>query len=611
MQQSSDLVFIFSSTGMIPLSPRSPQLKRVPHILIFVNERNAPLPKDIFDAAHRFHRLKNVAILYQTAGLRETLGHCTVLHLEGCMQRLRPRGEFDGRSINRLVEWRDLSQVDLGSVLQRLVLRRNPRAIPLPASEIPPSSSGEQSIRESRGRMGVQTDGDEAFPAANSAYITATEETESETLAANRVRRISELFTTGQPGAPAIIRLQEELRTEHRRNSRIGVAVSSIPSSPQEPFIVPTPSPNDDAFRGECQLCCEEDTQLVFLLKESLSGDGWLQNLPWPLSVGAEPVNDVISAFLCCDNCSYYVIEMGSTPIREKATGAFSLIPYTSNTERWKEDLCKGFVHYGHSSRDLLPLVLLTVVDEILRSKSWAQLDGSDENELRRNALLWTRRTVLEQVHIKGGGHEGFLGEWICSEVLRPGKEEKSMVWNYPLKGFRLFLRIAGEREAAGIRDRAERLGKVLWRRLLMEVTRCYRAELAGALDINFDATLRTVVRFSRVLRGEDDTGNWLRVLDEKKVLPEGALEVLDALEEEMEWVLNNCRYAMVKWLSWVPEALGVKGSTGEVMRWIVDVQCGDVVVMCPEDVDQSWCMGFGAEAELMSRYVYSRFGHE
>ena len=66
---------------------------------------------------------------------------------------------------------------------------------------------------------------------------------------------------------------------------------------------------------------------------------------------------------------------------------------------------------------------------------------------------------------------------------------------------------------------------------------------------------------------------------------------VVTWLRLEMEWVKSCCRFAMVMWLSWIPGAQGLEGSTGEVVNWIVEEQYGDVVLMNPEEVDRRWCV--------------------
>lgn len=341
--------------------------------------------------------------------------------------------------------------------------------------------------------------------------------------------------------------------------------------------------------------------------------------VPWPLAVGSLAENDIISAFMCCDNCSFYVVEQGTTPIREPASGALSLIPYTGNAERWLDDLARGFSHYADApSRARLPLCFLAVVEETLRTKSWAQPDGSAENELRRNALLWARTKILTQVSVPDddGGHSGDLvGDWIRKVVSMPNRGMRSTVWQYPLPGFTLMLDLVAAALPVEMRARAT------WRRMLIEITR-HMHELMAAQG--FDHVTGLVMAANDVLtnhdaferdgtvsaeagrQGGDREGggrrgrggrreDWLDLLDTEQVLPRDMAETLRALADEAGWIRVHGRYAMVLWLSLMPSLpslgeLGAPTTTGEMVSALMDLNCADVVMMRPEEVDREWC---------------------
>lgn len=595
VQREADLIIIFTTRSSAALSQRSllglerftsDELQTVPHILVMVNENtNKPSPRDAFAAAHHFTNLEHVAVLYQSTSGRDSLGPCQIIHIDGCLQTLRPRGKFNGRSINSLVEWRDLPELDPAAALERLVLTRSPTASTQIASASR-SLMADVSTERARERGRIPWE-------LQALRVPQVESVTADSRAANRVRRISQLLTSPTRDHTALSRLQLELRTEHRRNSRqlhdspeyrppqsirpqSNINNAPPTSVPEEPMFHA-----NDSFRGECQLCCEEDSQLVFLLKQSVDSQPvYNSTIPWPFALGALPENDIISAFMCCDNCSFYVIEQGNTPIREKATGAFSLIPYTSNVERWADDLRKGFGHYGNFSRQLLPLVFLGVVEETLAAKSWARLDGSEENEQRHNALLWTKNKILTQVHINGDGHEGFVGEWIQKVVAEPKRDQDSMVWQYPILGFRLMLQLT----EMPVETRA----KVLWKRLLIEITRRMRGTLESK---GFELVTAIVLGINEMLVGDEiKEDEWLIYMITEGVLPEEVGNALRPMEEEMAWIRRHTRYAMVMWLSWMPGLSGLMGATGEVVEALVEEKCGDIVVMAPEEVDKGWC---------------------
>ena len=584
LQQEADLIIVFTNRIGASLSQRfllgieRARLQLTPHIVVMANENpHKPTPREAFASALQYTNLPNVAVLYQVTAAFDSLGWCHILHIDGNLQNLRRRGTFDGRNLNRLIEWMDLPELELGTSLEHLVLNGIPGAVMSPVdSPREPSPPLQEDAEEVAGP--------------------------SERVAA-RVRRISELFAAPTPRSePVISRLQRELRQEHRRTSRMGGSVrgstresagswiAGLPSNRpfsilEEPSLQPALSNFGGSFRGECQLCCEEDSQLVFLFKQSGKSVPQQFHVQWPLAVGSNPENDIISAFMCCDNCSFYVVEQGRTPLREPATGAFSLIPYTTNTDRWKEDLYKGFNHYGRLSQDLLPLIFLSLVDETLRTKSWARLDGSEENEQRRDALLWTKREIVANVHITGDGHCGFIGEWIYAVVTEPKRGFNSVVYNYPLRGFLFMLRFAEEFHP---HDSPETLGKVLWARILIEITRHFQSLLDDSQEA-FETASSMAMGINEVLLGE-------RIADSKWlffVAAEGAIPDFEALRtaaDEMDWVQKNCRYAMVIWLSYMPSIQGIGESMDEVISALMEMGGAEFVFGAPEEVGREWC---------------------
>ncbi|KAI5855216.1 hypothetical protein BZA05DRAFT_472115 [Tricharina praecox] len=592
VQRQADLIIVFTNRSGAALSQRfllgieRAGLQLTPHIVVMANENpHKPTPREAFASALQYTNLPNVAVLYQVTPAFDSLGWCHILHIDGNLQYLRRRGKFDGRNLNRMIEWMDLPDLELGVSLERLVLNGIPgsvmSAVDSPLEQSPP----------------IQEDPEEVVAAPSERVAT-------------RIRRISELFAAPTPGSePVISRLQQELRTEHRRNSRMGMSMGSmsmrgsangsigswitgLPSNRplsilEEPSLQPALSNFGGSFRGECQLCCEEDSQLVFLLKQSGKSIPQQFHVQWPLAVGSDPENDIISAFMCCDNCSFYVVEQGRTPLREPATGAFSLIPYTTNADRWKEDLYKGFHHYGRLSRDLLPLIFLSLVDETLRAKSWARLDGSEENEQRRDALLWTKREIVANVHMSGDGHDGYIGEWIYACVTAPARGFNSIVYRYPLRGFLFMLRFADEIHPHAD---AEPLGKVLWARILIEVTRHFRSLLEVSPEA-FETVTGMAVAINEALLGDAlKEGDWLQHAAAEGAFPEQDLNTLKAAKDEMRWVTDNCRYAMVMWLSYMPSIQGFGESTDAVVTALMEIAGAEFVIGAPEEVGREWC---------------------
>ncbi|CCX10914.1 Similar to hypothetical protein [Tuber melanosporum Mel28]; acc. no. XP_002842509 [Pyronema omphalodes CBS 100304] len=571
MQQQADLIVIFTTRVSAALSRRSllglerftaHGLQNVPHILIMANENvNKPSPVEAFQAARHFTNLDHVAVLYQSTPSRDSLGPCQIIHINGCLETLRPRGRFNGRSISDMVEWRDLPELDLEAALERLQLKRNPAS----------------PVRTRRSTVGASADRPARRSIINRNSIVSPA---VETRAADRVRRISLLLSSPTRDHTVLSALQRELRTHHRTSSS-RFSLDGAGFLPPENLYHPPQGPVGNGLRGECQICCDEESQLVFLLKRPTDlPPRSYSAIPWPLAVGALPENDIISAFICCDNCSYYVVEQGHTPIRETLTGALSLIPYSTNKDRWLEDLGRGFSHYGRFSRELLPLVFLAVVEETMRTRSWAKLDGSEENAQRREALIWTRNKLLEQVKMKEDGHDGSLGDWIQKVVTQPKRGTNSMVWHYPLPGFRILLTLSGADQ--GLRCR------ITWKRLLLDITRRMRRLLA---EEGLDKITLMIGRAKKMVVSNEILENeWMVNLSTEGILPEEVMAEFKPLEQEVRWIEGNGRYAMVVWLGWMLRLPGMQGTTGEVMDAIVEECKGEAVVDRPGEVGRGAC---------------------
>jgi len=237
-----------------------------------------------------------------------------------------------------------------------------------------------------------------------------------------------------------------------------------------------------------------------------------------------------------------YIIEQGETLFRDTCIGAVSLRSYSTHAEQRKVDLAKGFRHYGNIAKDVLPIVFLAVVDNILRTKPWAQVDGSEENSKRRAALKWVKSGIMEAVHVTREGHGGYLDTWISSEV---GDSESpgSLMYRCPLQVFSLLLRLAGN----GVD-----IKKVMWRRLLSEITECFRVllfdeeQLAHAIEqvVVITRAITSIVRDGEV---------------EELLLVQGILsqELFNVFKDQRWGVECWRRYSLARWIAYIPALCG------------------------------------------------------
>ena len=88
------------------------------------------------------------------------------------------------------------------------------------------------------------------------------------------------------------------------------------------------------AFKGECSLCGDLQAILALLVKEPSTGlalPGFPEPnsramLEFPLVIGARPGSRIISSFVCCEACAYYLVNMKRSPYGENIVGAIPLI---------------------------------------------------------------------------------------------------------------------------------------------------------------------------------------------------------------------------------------------------------------------------------------------
>jgi hypothetical protein len=528
---AADLIVVVSAGRTGPLSTSSLMgypsngLQRIPHVLVVLHEVTAkPSPADVFSAHVHLARLPQVAILYQATHSRVVLGPCHAVHISGCLGTLWGRGEFHGWYVHRNVNWPDLPLVTLETAFEQLV---TVRASSGPTSRLPPTGilgSTALGVPLSLSRRQLSTsavndnlEGLGAGVSRLSTFRTSTPE-----------------FTAAPTLTRTMDRLRDQIRAAHRRNSR---ALSDICATYQRAMYQSILAPST-SFRGECQVCCEEDSQLALLFKQSLSPLPSLRSLWCPFAVGAEPENDIISAFMCCDNCAVYIVEQGDTPFREPCTGALSLRAYSTHSEQWKVDLAKGFGHYGSIAKNILPIVLLAVVDNTLRTKSWAQVDGSEENNKRRAALEWVESRILEAVYFTREGHSGYLDSWISSEV-RDSESPGSLVYRCSPQAFSLLLRLAGD----GVDTK-----KVMWRRLLSEITEHLRVLLSDKEQ--FAHSVERMMAINHTLPLTVIGGEVERLLLAQGVLSQ---ELLNVFKDQGWGVEPWRRHLLVRWIAYIP----------------------------------------------------------
>jgi hypothetical protein len=272
---------------------------------------------------------------------------------------------------------------------------------------------------------------------------------------------------------------------------------------------------------------------------------------------------------MCCYECSIYLVRQKETPIRETATASLPLVSWARNSAVWRDALDNSLGPYDVQSKPLLPVLFLAVLLNCLENKAWAETDGSQENSQRRNALLWTRDTILNEVKISGDDVRGTVGSWVTEILLSPRRAEESLVWKYPMDGFVVMTSIARTFNARGVTQTD--VTRLVWKKLLHTVTARYAT-----------AVLRAGGDHARVKRFADEAiiathaPGWLSEMKRLGFVGTADLKALQGMKGEVEWIEAVAGGGMEKWLKWLKELRQCRNTVECIWeikgRWGVEV---------------------------------------
>jgi hypothetical protein len=239
-------------------------------------------------------------------------------------------------------------------------------------------------------------------------------------------------------------------------------------------------------FTGTCMLC-QRTSVLVILLKRPPSittsnfpQPGSYSKLAFPLAMSNFAEMDIISFFICCDYCAFYLLREGTSPYAEVITGALCLVSIATNQRPWLEAL-ETAVKGRFDIPDLMT-VCIAAFDRMLVENE-VRNAGLGDKALFRDCAQWAIRNLVEVAEVPatlspsfGSSHEQ-LALIRLSEVLSrrsladPGQTENIDIFllRYPVPGFVVLLRLLRDQGVA-----KEQLQTVLFQRLLFHVMEVY-----------------------------------------------------------------------------------------------------------------------------------------
>ena len=205
---------------------------------------------------------------------------------------------------------------------------------------------------------------------------------------------------------------------------------------------------------GDCHLCNAKSTPLALLLKrpdpglqtEGLPPPYSRAKLAYPLAMGNFPETDIVSTFICCDPCSYFVTQIGEAPSNEKIVSAIVLTNFEANQHLWKSALYKALE--GRFAEEDMELLFLAILHTTLLD---IDSDPGEANLVARRALCWVIDRLQQRAQIptclsqslatpgESASHSQFFT--VLGNSFVGVRMPKPPILRYPIEGFAILVR--------------------------------------------------------------------------------------------------------------------------------------------------------------------------
>lgn len=162
--------------------------------------------------------------------------------------------------------------------------------------------------------------------------------------------------------------------------------------------------------------------------------------------MGNFPETDIISSFVCCDPCSYFVTQIGEAPPNEKIVGAVILLNLDENRHLWISALDTALEQrFAEEDLELLFLAILYTTLQDIDS------EPEQPNTSTHTALSWAISQLQRTARVPSSLSESLAasGEVVTHSqfftVLEKSFLDISMqkppILRYPIEGFAIFVR--------------------------------------------------------------------------------------------------------------------------------------------------------------------------
>jgi hypothetical protein len=241
-----------------------------------------------------------------------------------------------------------------------------------------------------------------------------------------------------------------------------------------------------DEFTGSCMLC-QRKSVLVILLKSppnmtttNFPRQASYSKLAFPLAMSNFAEMDIMSFFVCCDSCAFYLLRNGTSPHAETITGALCLVCINDNQGPWLEAL-ETAVKGRFDIPDLMA-ICITILDRMIVENDSRNASLNDKS-LFRDCARYAIRNLVKIVEVPTTLSSSFgqardqtrlmrLSELLTDHnFANPGQTENVDIFllRYPVPGFMVLFRLMRDQ---GILK--EQLQTFLFQRLLFHIMEVY-----------------------------------------------------------------------------------------------------------------------------------------
>ncbi|KAI9802304.1 MAG: hypothetical protein M1833_001810 [Piccolia ochrophora] len=357
-------------------------------------------------------------------------------------------------------------------------------------------------------------------------------------------------------------------------------------------------------FCGRCALCEDDSSPLALLLKAKPADcetEGGFpppnshSKIKFPLALGSFSETDIISSFVCCEKCAYFLRRMGTSPVDDHITGAIPLVPLSNEMNRDSalkevDAALEGRINVAILDQTFLSILYTTLDD--------ATKENSPGGDIFLKALQWECRNFLTQISLPADLRNSFnadeetifspLSSTMASNLRTTDSSGPNSLITYPIDGFITLLK--GSLDSDLISRTDDSIKKAIFQRFVFHLT-----EQQSMLreDIGADAATEEL---RRVLTGEIGglvEGRFcpeVEALEDTYLLESDACESFRRLRDVFRCVEQSCGTAIRLFLQLMMDSPW-KDEMAEKMFESIKTAYGDTLLFsAPWNLNETDC---------------------